>query len=120
MPWAPKTHIQKLKEAGLYKPVPRQSKAATFRSSTRWKKFRAWHKRTHPLCCDPFGDHKRLGEMPVVAGDLHHILPLNDRPDLALDESNCAQLCRSCHGRIEGMERSGRSTAHLFEGGGAP
>ena len=78
-----------------------------------------WHKRRHPLCFDPFGEHVKTGAVVPVA-QTHHVVSVESRADLSLDEDNCVSLCVACHGRIEGMERSGRSTACLFEGGGAP
>lgn len=29
--------------------------------------------------------------------EAHHIIPISERPDLALDERNCITLCVACH-----------------------
>lgn len=61
---------------------------------------------------------------------LHHVLPLWSRPDLALDASNLATVCRSCHTQklnsheLEFVEQFGRSlteipvSARATKGGG--
>lgn len=71
-----------------------------FRSSVRWKKFRAWVLSGNPLCQ---GLCARTG-IVKAAEELHHIQPLRLRMDLALDESNVLSLCSSCHRRIEGTK----------------
>jgi hypothetical protein len=46
-------------EADAYrKEDPRLAAAMTFRNSVRWQMFRKWFRVKHPLCFDPFGDHK--------------------------------------------------------------
>lgn len=92
---------------------PRLRVAKNFRNSTRWKKFRDWFKNKYPLCCDPFGTHKQFGHVQITE-QIHHIVPLVEDMDLGLVESNCAPVCNSCHGKLEGMYRSGRTTKHLF------
>lgn len=88
-----------------------RGEAASIRSSPRWRKLSAWYRARHPLCADPFGWH---GELGALAEQVHHIRPLAEYPDLAYEPSNLASLCTRCHGRIEGMERAGQSTQHLF------
>lgn len=84
------------------------------RNSARWQRFRQWFRQAHPLCCDPFKHHKRMGQV-VAIEQVHHILGLTERPDLAFDEENCAPLCGACHAKVEGMARAGKPTAHLFD-----
>ena len=84
---------------------------ARIRSSARWQRYRAWLKRRHPFCCDPFGKH---GDRLTAAVQVHHVEPLRIRPDLAFTEANTAPVCTACHGRVEAMERTGRDTRHLF------
>lgn len=91
---------------------PALAEAARIRNSARWQRFRHWFRARHPLCSDPFGDH---GEMQAPAKQVHHVLSLATRPDLACDETNCRPICTVCHARIEGMERAGQPTAHLFD-----
>lgn len=33
--------------------------------------------------------------------EVHHVNPLRERPDLALDERNLILLCAACHNRME-------------------
>jgi 5-methylcytosine-specific restriction enzyme A len=75
------------------------------RKSGSYQAFRAWYKRKHPLCADPFGDHKRDG---VVVGmdQLHHVQQVKDAPHLLCDENNCMSLCTSCHARMSARERA--------------
>jgi hypothetical protein len=91
---------------------PRLAEAKRFRDSTRWQRFREWFKQRHPLCCDPFGDH---ANMLAAVAQVHHVLPLVERPDLGLEEENCRPLCTGCHATVERMERAGKATAALFE-----
>lgn len=87
------------------------SEANRIRSSIQWRRLRNWYRATHPLCCDPFGEHKAS---PVGIDDVHHIFSIESRPDMSLDVNNLAALCRRCHSRVEQMERAGKSTAGLF------
>lgn len=86
--------------------------ARKLRSTMRWTRASQRHRRAHPLCCDPLGDHDG---QPVSAEMVHHVEPVWRRPDLLTDPANLASLCAACHGRIEAMEQSGRPTARLFK-----
>ena len=91
---------------------PRLAEAARIRSGAHWRHtFQPWFKARHPLCCDPFDDHRGRAE---PTAQVHHVLPLVDRPDLAYDEANCRPLCTGCHAKVERMERAGQPTAKLF------
>lgn len=48
--------------------------------------------RDHYLC----QDCKEKGKV-TIATEVHHIIPLEQRPDLALELSNLRSLCRQCH-----------------------
>lgn len=125
MPTAPKTHSQRKRERdgrgdadraydrGRRRSDPALRAAKQLRDSVQWQNFRAWFKRRHPLCADPFGHHVEDG-VTVAVDHVHHVIPAGERPDLAFVEDNCASLCVLCHGKIEGMERSGKRTAELF------
>ena len=89
---------------------PKLGRAKQIRDSVQWQRFRAWYKGKHPLCCDPFNVH---GPMAVV-DEVHHIEQLQDRPDLAFAEGNCASLCSACHARVSAMERRGEDSRGLF------
>lgn len=43
------------------------------------------------------------GHELVLADDRHHIIPIEERPDLAYDEDNLMNVCRMCHSRLERM-----------------
>lgn len=99
-----------------YDATTRRSNAAlrmaqTIRTSTAWRTLRKSVMSRNPVCCDPFGEHT-LG--PEPAKDVHHVFPLITHPHLALVEDNLRPLCRSCHNRIEAMERRGEPTQELF------
>ena len=93
---------------------PKLALSKKLRGSARWQKFRRWFKTKHPVCCDPLGIHKLFGEV-VATEQVHHVIGITERPDLLCVETNCRPLCNACHGKIEGKERSGQNTEHLFE-----
>ena len=117
MPNAPKTHLQRMRAAGTLPPSrcykATRTESDKFRSSVRWQKCRASHKRMNPLCCDPFGTHARVGELAPV-NETHHIVPVAKAPELALDFDNLASLCFGCHARLGVMEKQGQRTCQLF------
>ena len=115
MPYAPPTLHQRRRGTRPTAPV-RTTAARKIRNSSRWQRFRKWFLNRHPLCCDPFGNHKRDGG-PEAATCVHHIVGLVVAPDLAFDEDNAAALCTRCHAQIEVRERRGERTRQLFQGG---
>ena len=54
---------------------------------------------------------KRYGKR-VDAEHVHHIVPIDERPDLELDGDNLISLCRKCHN-----EMHDRNTGQLTEVG---
>lgn len=83
------------------------------RKTVRWRKTRLAALAQHPMCVDPFERHSTVGRFePAV--EVHHILPLSARPDLALDLSNLAPVCTACHGGLNSIEHHGGSTEKLF------
>lgn len=89
------------------------SEARRFRSSRAWANARELARSRFPVCCDPFGAHAQDGVVEPTA-HIHHIEPLERRPDLGCTPSNLAPLCVACHARVEAMERKGEATAYLF------
>jgi len=70
-----------------------------------WQRLRKWVLAGEPLCrfC-------KAADRLVAADELHHALPIKDRPDLRLDPGNLVPLCRSCHKREElRLSRGGSS-----------
>jgi hypothetical protein len=124
MPTAPKTHKQRLREAqgrswrdkAYDKTVrlvdPGLRRAKQIRNSIRYQRFRKWFKAKWLTCCDPLNWHPETVE---ATAECHHIKGLRYRPDLAYSEEWCAPLCSLCHGKVHGMQRSGKPTEHLFE-----
>lgn len=66
----------------------------------QWEKFRAWY-------CNQAGTQycwrclELKGEI-IKSEVIHHIIPIEKRPDLRLVEDNCMPLCRQCHEEIHG------------------
>lgn len=73
----------------------RRDESDSFYSTERWRKFRAYYLRLHPLCVEC----ERQGRV-TAAVILDHIKPLKQHPELALDWHNVRPLCRACHNRI--------------------
>jgi 5-methylcytosine-specific restriction endonuclease McrA len=97
-----------------YKPRERATVARNIRSGKWWQQCRQAQLLEHPFCADPFGWHRDQNRIEL-AKHVHHVIPLEERPDLALDQDNLRSLCVRCHGAIEGRERTGRSTRDLFK-----
>ena len=70
------------------------------RSSGRWQKLRRAKQADNPLCEDPFHIHARAAAT-VPGTEIHHIIPIITRPDLAFSRANLMCLCSRCHNRIE-------------------
>ena len=91
------------------------------RSSYAWQKKReAIKKRDHYLCV------YSLSQGRIVYGELevHHITPLEERPDLAFEDGNLITLCKEVHERAERGEISREELLELVRhpppGGGDP
>ena len=105
MPRSPPVHSprgSKQQQAKAYDAGRQHEPSTHLRNSARWQAFRAWFKRRHPLCVDPFGTHKDEGRV-VPGAHVHHIKPLKHHPDMAYVEDNCMSLCAACHNRVEAM-----------------
>lgn len=93
--------------------MPRDSAADAIRRGRNWRRLSELIRRLQPICVDPLGHH---GTWPKASSQVHHILGLESRPDLAFEMSNLAAVCTRCHSQLEQQERAGKPTAHLFEG----
>lgn len=51
----------------------------------------------------------RKGKLSI-ANTVHHIKPLEDYPELALDEENLESICPSCHNKEHPEKGRGRET----------
>lgn len=70
-------------------------------SEERWRNHRAFRQRAQLTlvrrqegCCAKCG-RKLFGDNGF--GEMHHVLPVSERPDLALDLDNLVLLCHDCH-----------------------
>ena len=95
MPTKPKTHGTATK-AKAHKPSEDRPNAAARGYGNRWRKYRQWYLRRHPLCetCQRQG---RTQQATVI----HHIVPVAAAPDRQYQEENCMPLCPPCHNVIE-------------------
>jgi len=66
-----------------------------FYKTARWRKFRAYYLRIHPLCVE-CESHGRI----TAAVILDHIKPYKTHPELGVEWGNVRPLCRTCHNQI--------------------
>jgi len=71
-----------------------------FYQSNQWKSLRNYKIYLNPFC----ERHTGLNEY-VNATEVHHIISIQERPDLALDLTNLKSLCKSCHSEITNQEK---------------
>ena len=70
--------------------------AVKIRNSVRWKALSRSYRREQPACQDPFGAHRKRGEVVSAAG-VHHRVSIQDDPELAFERTNLMSLCAQCH-----------------------
>lgn len=90
-----KSQFEGSKRHKIYDATKRDKQAAEFYHSAAWKKVRAQAMaRAHGLCLDCL-------ERGVItdADMVHHIKPLREYPEYALDIDNLKPLCNACHGK---------------------
>lgn len=97
----PKQHQPK-KYAKESAPEWQHSIARKIRQKRSWRKLSKLMLTQQPVCKDPFGDH---GERLEGSQQVHHIEPLEKRPDLALVVANLLPVCTKCHAKLEGLEK---------------
>lgn len=69
-----------------------QKKWDTYYGAAAWRRLReAALMRDHSWCA-------RCGRHP--ADTVHRIIPVTERPDLAMDPRNLQSLCRQCHNQL--------------------
>ena len=65
----------------------------------------------HGMCAECMAEVERGERMkPLRATMVHHVLPVSERPDLALDITNMRSLCELHHARAH-PEKGGRGRA---------
>lgn len=78
----------------------------SFYKSKKWKeKRKAMLRRDEYLC----RECRRYGKS-TSATTVHHIIPIDQRPDLALASRNLISLCEACHNKMHD-----RNTGELSE-----
>ena len=84
---------------------PQLAAAAALRNSAAWQHLRAHFLARHPICgaCGA-----------ALATQVHHLQPVERRPDLALDWDNLVPVCTTCHARCNTLERRSEPTDPLF------
>ena len=83
-----------------------------FYQTEAWKRARRERLRMdHGMCVKCMEEFYRGERMrPLPATMVHHVLPIKERPDLALDLSNMQSLCEM-HNNREHPEKGGRGKA---------
>jgi len=67
-----------------------------FYNSARWKRKRAYILSRDKYLCQ---ECKKYGKN-IEAKIVHHIIEIEDDPDLKLKDDNLVSVCRSCHNKI--------------------
>ena len=72
-----------------------------FYHTAAWKRARAQAlRRDRGMCVDCMARFETgAGKRPRRAQVVHHIQPLEERPDLALNLANLVSLCADCHAK---------------------
>ena len=94
-------------------PLAPRSQAPDIHRSRRWRLHSERMRREYPLCMAPFCLAKEAGNWPTSTS-VHHIYGAARFPRLAYVDSNTCPVCSTCHAKVEGMERAGQPTQHLF------
>lgn len=82
-----------------------------FYHSAAWKKARkARLMMDGYMCVQCMAAFEAGGAAPRPATMVHHIIPITERPDLALDLGNMQSLCDVCHNRAH-PEKGGQGRA---------
>jgi len=83
-----------------------------FYRSPAWRRLRAVALERDPHICQDCLQQKRMGARIRArrAVVVHHILPRETHPELALELTNLVSLCDACHNKRH-PEKGGRSAA---------
>lgn len=94
-------------------PSEAQQKAHKLRSSARWQRLQKKKIHKSPLCEHPSCGAGRF--MPEPGEEVHHIIPIEQAPELTFKYDNLATLCKRCHSKITRQEAVGIDTTALFK-----
>ncbi|MBR4711509.1 MAG: HNH endonuclease [Clostridia bacterium] len=88
----------------------RYKESDPFYHRTAWKRVRALALSRDGGMCQDCMDRLRAGYgiRPNRATMVHHVIPVSERPDLALTLSNLRSLCAECHNREHPEKAAGR------------
>ena len=70
-----------------------------FYQSKRWRQLREYHLRSEPLCQECFKN-----DIIEAGHTVHHLIPIEQSPQLCLDPKNLETLCLSCHSKRTASE----------------
>ena len=96
-------------------------KSAPFYHTAAWKRLRAQALQRDGGMCQACMERMQMGVgiRPRRATMVHHIIPVEERPDLALRLDNLRSLCDECHNRehpekwkTRGKAEAGKASAH--------
>ena len=93
MPYALPSHSQRLTKQQDAAYDHARGTAAERGYDARWRKFRAWFLKRHPVC---------EADKTEPATTVHHTRGLKAHPEDRCNESRCMALCHSCHSRMGG------------------
>lgn len=81
--------------------MARYKESNPFYHTEAWKKARAAAlERDMGMCCDCMDKFRAgHGRKPRRATMVHHLHPIDERPDLALSLANLRSLCDACHNK---------------------
>ena len=96
--------------------LKKDTEAQRVHSSRHWKSLSLLVRERDGFVCRACWEN---GIIKNEGLEVHHIAPINEAPEKALEESNCITLCRDCHELAERGEISRQELAALVPGGDA-
>jgi hypothetical protein len=102
----------------LHQPAKRPNRVHTDTAATPFHRTHAWKqvsllaRSEQPICLDPW--HRHATQIRATQAT-HHILSVQDYPELKLSKSNLFCLCWSCHSYVEALQRRGVPTVAVIQ-----
>lgn len=75
-----------------YKCKPKKKSKVQYPSG--WKRLSETYRAENPLCEDCLEE-----DLLTPSEEVHHLISIQDRPDLIMNRSNLRALCKDCHRR---------------------
>jgi len=84
-----------------------RERPTTIYFTKRWQNLRKIVLNNQPFCADPYGDHKRYGQIGVPATEVDHVdgNPDNNFYERGHPQNNLQGLCKQCHSRKTALEQ---------------